>query len=60
MLLEIGIMLYILLGLCIYAIYIKDVHQHAKENLHSRYLRRIAYIVTFIITVLMWPLLVGI
>lgn len=60
MLLEIGIMLYALVGICLYLIYVKDVQQHAKENLHSRYLRRIAYIITFIVTVLLWPLLAGI
>ena len=59
LLLEIGVMLYLLIGICLYLTYLDDIRQHSKDSKASKFIRRIIYIVTFIISVLLWPLLIG-
>jgi hypothetical protein len=55
--LEIGLMLYFLIGLALYLRYLEDIKAHSETSVG--YIRRIIYIVTFIVTVLLWPLIIG-
>ena len=50
---------YLIVGFAIYMIYKEDVAHHVAKNASSIYIKRIIYIITFIVTMLLWPLLIG-
>ena len=56
--LEILVVFYALFGVCLYLAYLKDVQTHAL-TIESKFLRKILYIVTFIVGIIFWPLLIG-
>lgn len=47
------------MGILIFSIYRKDVQEHTSRVAASRFIKRIIYIVAFIVSVLAWPLLIG-
>jgi hypothetical protein len=50
---------YFIVGFAIYLVYKEDVSTHVAKNAASIYIKRIIYIITFIVTMLLWPLLIG-
>ena len=50
---------YLIIGIAIYLVYREDVVNHVAKNAASAYIKRIIYLVTFIVTMLLWPLLIG-
>jgi len=57
---ELGFGLYLIFGICLYLVYKEDVREHTSRVTTSNYMKRMIYIVTFIVTLLLWPLLLGV
>ena len=59
MVVEIGLILYILIGILIFTIYREDIKRHANKVQANGFIKRIIYIVVFLTSLLAWPLLIG-